>query len=424
MDHPHSAKAKQPKKTTLWILSLIPIVMVLGNSMIIPVMPTIGALYHVNDFQVSLLITLFSIPAALVIPFAGILADRIGRKKVIATGLIIYGFGGILSAIFALWAKDSFMLLLASRIVQGIGAAGTAPIAMVLVSDLYQEEARGKALGIIESANAVGKVLSPILGALLAMITWYAMFWAFPLLTIPLTLAFWKWIDSPAQTDTPSIAHYKKSITKIFHRHGRWLSVSFFIGFVVMFAVFGFLFFFSDYLEAKMKLTGVIKGFVLAIPLLGLSVSAYWTGSHIKERTRQMKNLILFGLILLTLSSASLYWIKPFYLLLLVLLFIGVSGGMILPCLNTLITSAIGSEERGMITSLYSSVRFFGVALGPPTFGVLGNRPIWLFFGIALGTLLAAILAYFMIHNPQRLRGKGERSRILLHKQRFQSAFK
>lgn len=408
-------------REALWILSFIPIVMVLGNSMIIPVLPTISELYHVSDFQVSLLITLFSIPAAITIPLAGILADRVGRKKIILWGLVIYGVGGILSAICAIWLKGDFSLLLASRIIQGIGAAGTAPIAMVLVSDLFQEEFRGKALGIIEAANAVGKVLSPILGSLLAIITWYAMFFAFPLLTIPLTLAMFKKIQVPQNQKPLSLQAYKKGVISIFKRHGRWLHVVFFTGFFVMFALFGVLFSFSDYLETKMQMAGVIKGLILAIPLLGLSSSAYWTGSHIKQRTRQMKRLILTGLIAMTLITALLFWIQQFYPLLFLLLLLGISSGFILPCLNTLVTSSIGIEERGSITSIYSSIRFFGVALGPPIFGLLTARPGILYFGLASCLLTATLFVFFLVRHPQRLRGKGDRTRFLLHKQRLQT---
>lgn len=408
-------------REALWILSFIPIVMVLGNSMIIPVLPTIRELYHVSDFQVSLLIALFSIPAAIAIPLAGILADRIGRKTVILWGLTIYGVGGVLSSIFAIWFKGIFWLLLASRIIQGIGAAGTAPIAMVLVSDLFQEEFRGKALGMIEAANAVGKVLSPILGSLLAMITWYMMFFAFPLLTIPLTLAMYKKIQVSQNKKTLSLQAYKKGIISIFKRHGRWLSVVFFTGFFVMFSLFGVLFSFSDYLETNLQMSGVFKGFILAIPLLGLSSSAYWTGSHIKQRTRQMKRLILAGLIGMTFITTLLFWIKQFYSLLFLLLFFGISSGFILPCLNTLVTSSIGMEERGSITSFYSSIRFFGVALGPPIFGLLASHPATLYFGLAICLLTATLLVFFFVRHPQCLRGKGDRTRFLLHKQRLQT---
>jgi ACDE family multidrug resistance protein len=415
-----AAEGKKPGTMALVILSAIPLIMVLGNSMLIPVLPTVSKELNVSSFKVSLLITLFSIPAAIVIPVAGILADRIGRKKVIVGGLILYGLGGLLAGLSSVIGGGSYLFLLISRIIQGIGAAGTAPIAMVLVGDLYTGDARSKSLGIIEASNAMGKVLSPILGSLIALITWYAMFFAFPLLCLPVALALWKWIEEPAaRQEPPPLAEYKQKITKIFRRQGRWLTTSFFVGAVTMFSMFGVLFYLSDFMEKTYRLDGIKKGFVLSVPLLALCVTAYLTGSHVKEKTGQMKKLILIGLILMTVFIAFPPWIDGMWWLIAFSFFMGIGAGLILPCLNTLITSAVGQQERGIITSLYGSVRFFGVAIGPPVYGALSDRPFLLFLGNAALLALAAVLAAILIHRPQRLKGKEGRSRLLLRKRRL-----
>lgn len=401
----------------LAILSSIPIIMVLGNSMIIPVLPTIGSKFDVSSFQTSLLITLFSIPAAITIPFTGILADRIGRKKIIFYSLILYGSGGLLSGIASIWGSFTFLLI--SRIIQGIGAAGTAPITMVLVSDLYQEDERSKALGIIEAANAMGKVLSPILGSLLAMMIWYAMFFAFPLLCVPIAICLWIFVKDSKKLEPPPLQQYKEQIRKIWKRQGKWLSVAFFAGLITMFTMFGVLFYFSEYLEKSLKMDGIVKGLVLAIPLLGLCLTSYIVGSYVKQKTNQMKWLIVIGLSVSCVMMALIPWTERFLYLSLLLLFIGVGCGSILPCLNTLITSAIGYQERGMITSLYSSVRFFGVALGPPVFGALSQQTLYLFLGVSGLLLITIFLTIFFIRKPQRIRGKKDRCRLLMHKKRF-----
>lgn len=402
---------------TLVILSSIPIIMVLGNSMIIPVLPTIGSKFEVTSFQTSLLITLFSIPAAITIPIAGILADRVGRKKTIFFSLILYGSGGLLSGLAAIWGSYSFMLI--SRIIQGIGAAGTAPITMVLVSDLYQEDERSKSLGIIEAANAMGKVLSPILGSLLAMIVWYAMFFAFPLICIPIAVSLWYFIRDRKVTEPSPIAEYFNHIKKIVQRQGKWMSVAFFTGLITMFTMFGVLFYFSDYLENMLKMDGLIKGFILAIPLLGLCLTSYIVGLYVKQKIGHMKWLITIGLGISCIMMTLVPWTGQFLFLSILLLLIGVGCGLILPCLNTLITSAVGYQERGMITSLYSSVRFLGVALGPPTFGAFNAQPRLLFLSISALLFLTTFLAIFFIRKPQRIRGKKNRSRLLMHKKRF-----
>lgn len=72
--------------------------------------------------------------------------------------------------------------------------------------------------------------------------------------------------------------------------------------------------------------------------------------------------------------------------------------GMVLPCMDTLLTEGIEKEQRGTITSLYSSMRFIGVSLGPPAVSLLmgGNR--WALFGTLAGvSLLGGLLSLFAV---------------------------
>lgn len=388
--------------------------------MLIPVLPTIQTQYGISHVQVSYLITMFSIAAGIIIPIAGVFADRVGRKKVITMGLILYGIGGLLGGIAAVWFSGSYIFLLGARIVQGIGAAGTAPIAMVLVSDLYQKSARSEALGMIEASNAMGKVLSPILGSLLALITWYAMFFAFPVLCIPIAILLYLYIPEPKkQQKTPPLKGYLQQIKKIFIREGRWLFLAFLLGSFSLFTTFGVLFRLSDLLENTYHIVGVKKGGILAIPLLALCITAYVTGKNIKDRIGMMKTLILVGLGIMAIFVAFLPWVKSAIFLILILSIVSVGSGLILPSLNTLITSATGIAERGMITSLYGSVRFFGVAFGPTVYGALANKPFWLFLGSSALLIIFFVLTFFLVHRPQRLRGKDDHHRILIRKKRF-----
>ena len=60
---------------------------------------------------------------------------------------------------------------------------------------------------------------------------------------------------------------------------------------------------------------------------------------------------------------------------------LGLAAGLVPPAVNTLVTGAVGTAERGSVTSLYGSVRFFGTAIGPPAaeeINVLWHRTITL----------------------------------------------
>jgi ACDE family multidrug resistance protein len=155
-------------------LASVPFVLVLGNSMIVPILPTLERQLGISNFQTSLVVTLFSVTAALVIPLAGYLSDRFSRKHVIVPALLIYGGAGILSGLAAFWQSYSWLIVF--RAIQGIGAAGTTPIALALVGDMYKGAQESKALDLIEASNGFGKVVSPIFGSLLALLVWFALF--------------------------------------------------------------------------------------------------------------------------------------------------------------------------------------------------------------------------------------------------------
>lgn len=172
--------AKQ-RSSSLWLeytaIATVPLVLVLGNSMLVPILPEVKRHLHLTQLQTSLIITLFSVSAGLIIPIAGYLSDRFGRKAIIIPSLIVWGGRyrhrprGVMG-----------ILRHPDRVPrgQGLGAAGTASIAMALVGDLYKDAQESQALGLIEASNGTGKVISPILGSALALWTWTAPFLRFP----------------------------------------------------------------------------------------------------------------------------------------------------------------------------------------------------------------------------------------------------
>lgn len=388
-------------KTMLVLAALgaVPFIMVLGNSMLIPVLPQMQQKLGITQFQTSLVISLFSIPAGLTIPFAGFLSDRLGRKAIIVPSLIIYGIGGLIAGAAAVFFDKAFWLIIAGRVVQGIGAAGTAPVAMALVGDIFTTKERSKALGYIEASNGLGKVVSPILGSLIALVAWFATFFLFPVLTIPIALGVWFLVKEPkAKRNQQSIREYLKSIKSIFKNKAACLISAFFAGSLSLMILFGILFFLSDYLETSLKLFGVKKGFVLAIPVLVMSTTSFTTGTFIKKQVSLMKKLVIIGLGIITLTLGILPFLRNPWFFVGVMSATGIGVGLILPCLNTLITSATSIQERGMVTSLYGGVRFFGVAGGPPLFGYLNGFGRYVMFWSSAGAaLLLGIICVFTL---------------------------
>lgn len=393
-------KGNQVNKFTLAALAGVPLIMVLGNSMLIPVLPEMAKSLGVSQMQISLIITLFSVPAGLVIPFAGFLSDRYGRKKVIIPGLFLYALGGLLAGAAALFFKENaFPWILGGRIIQGIGAAGTAPIAMAFCGDLWKGKERAKSLGVIEASNGMGKVSSPILGALVGLIAWWAVFFFFPIVIAVVILGVWFLTKEPeAQKQPKGVKQYLGSIKKIFKQKSPLLLSSFFAGSAALLILFGVLFYLSDYLEKKFGMDGVLKGAALAVPVLFMSTTSYITGALIKKQVAVMKWLVVIGHGIIAASLVTLPIFNNIYAFFAGISFAGIGTGLVLPCLNTLITSSTDKDERGLVTSLYGSVRFLGVAAGPPLFGwLVGIGPDVMFWSSAGLAGMAAVLAFFFI---------------------------
>ena len=414
-DHPaaqkEEASGSSKSKGKAWeflAMATIPLVLVLGNSMIIPVLPQMQKELGISQFQTTLTITLFSVTAGVFIPVLGYLSDRFTRKAIMIPALIVYGGAGILAGFGAIW--DSYWVLITARAIQGLGAAGTAPIAMALVGDLYEGGTESKALGLIEASNGTGKVLSPIIGSLLALIVWYAAFFAFPAFCLLSLLAVLFMIKEPGkEKKAPKLGVYIRKIGHILKEKGRWLITAFFVGSLALFTLFGILFYLSDILEKEpYKIDGVLKGLILAIPLLGMVTTSYVTGSLIKKNGVLIRWLMNIGLAAAASSLAlTIFFNKNIYVFIGLLTLSSIGTGLVLPCLNTMITGAVSKGERGMITSLYNCLRFLGVAFGPPLFswlmGLNKTNDTAVFLTVTVLAVIALALVFFLIKPDRNL---------------------
>ncbi|QMV44663.1 MFS transporter [Cohnella cholangitidis] len=397
------------KKWDLISVASIPLTMTLANSMLIPVLPAMQKALNITSFQASLIITAYAAVAILFIPIAGYLSDRFNRKAVILPALVLVSLAGAGAGFAALWLDtQAYSFILAARLLQGLGSAGCFPVVLPLVGDLFQrDEDVSSGLGLVETANTFGKVLSPILGASLAVWAWYIPFFAIPVFSLLSFVLVLFLVKAPAKSsDTASkikLSEFAKNLFALLRKEGKWLYGIFSIGGISMFIVFGSLFYLSETLEAR-GLKPLTKGFILALPLAGLCLVSYLSGRWIGRNKQVMKWTSLAGL---SLSSAALYVLAfvrwtPSWWIVLILAIASAGIGAALPSLDALITEGIDKKQRGTVTSLYSSMRFIGVAAGPPVSALLmrGSASV-LFIVIATSSLLAALINVFAIR-PDR----------------------
>ena len=130
-----------------------------GMAMIIPLLPYYATNLGANATAVGALISSFAVAQLLSAPLWGRLSDRVGRRPAIIAGLLLSGV-----AYLVLAAADSLALLLASRIIQGVGG-GTIGVVQAQASDLSPPESRTKTLGWLSATTSASAVLGPVLGS-------------------------------------------------------------------------------------------------------------------------------------------------------------------------------------------------------------------------------------------------------------------
>ena len=130
----------------------------------------------------------YMITLAALLLVCGALGDRIGHRRVVLTGLTVFGLASL-----ACGAAPTIELLVAARAVQGIGAALLLPGTLAVITDLYDDNAaRARAVGIWSGAGALALPSGPLLGgALVSGFGWRAVFLInLPIIAVGLPLAW------------------------------------------------------------------------------------------------------------------------------------------------------------------------------------------------------------------------------------------
>lgn len=397
----------QPESESIKIISLTStsFILVLGNSMLIPVLPEIRHDLQLTQVQASFILSIFSIAGAITIPLIGYLSDRFSRKDVIITSLMLYGIGGLISGVASIVGSDyAFEGIMVGRVLQGVGSAGTAPIAMAIVADLFSGKKQLKVLSLMETTNSLGKVVSPLIGAFIALIMWHYVFFAFPVACCILLVLFYKFVEKgerpPEQVNFKS---YVRHLSEVLRKNKFNLFTSYSAGSLCLFLLFGLLFYSSDMLENRFETHGFLNGLLISFPLLFLTIASFLTGTAICKFVDYIHAIIIINFLLLAGLLLGLFFFSNLWWDIIIISLISTSIGIILPCMNAIITNSGEKKARGFVTALYGSVRFVGIALGPIVFGYFMDFSVPIIFGLSSGLcFIQAILCFFFLHEGQR----------------------
>jgi MFS family permease len=157
----------------LWLLAAIVVFTSTAKSGLEPVMIQFVQKTVTTD---AVLVALAYIPSALVFAFLqsrlGKLSDRVGRRKPVATGLLISGISSAivpnLTLLMSSIGKFVLLPLSAFWTAEAVGFSAATPAEQALVADLSDEKTRGRSFGVYTTALSLGQVIGPTLGGFLA----------------------------------------------------------------------------------------------------------------------------------------------------------------------------------------------------------------------------------------------------------------
>ena len=359
---------------------------VLGVASIAPALPRIAETLGVSAGQVGLLVTAFTLPGVILTTFAGILADRYGRLKVLLPGLILFAIAGT-ACVFA----TSFPALIALRVVQGIGGSAIGSINVTLIGDLFVDRQRTTAMGLNASVLSIGTAAYPAVGGALAMVAWSAPF-ALALLAIPAAVLAVRRLRAAPKGQKANLGDYFGDIWVIVRR--REVLALFFASTAIFILLYGAYVTFLPFLMA-----GRFGSSPLGIGLLmaGLSISTAVTSANLGRLAARLGEVgvmragfVVFAVGLALIPLAPIVWALAVPAVLL-----GFAFATTIPIVQVLLTGVAPADRRGAVMSLNGTVLRLGQTLGPPVMALV-HRAAGIDAVFFTGAIFALFLALLM----------------------------
>jgi len=330
----------------LLILIITAFVDMVGLLMILPLMPFYARTLGASSLMVTLLIVSFTAAQLVSAPMWGRFSDRYGRRPALLVGL---GAAAIAYVVFAF--ANSLWLLLLSRLVQGAGG-GTVGVIQAYVADATEPKSRAKALGWLSAATNVGVALGPPLGSLALLAGRSGPGLAAATLCVINMVFAWKYLRESAELPGAHAVHRKPSASRTalayVLTHARepgprliWIYAIAMGAFSGMSAILAL--FLMDRFGVTERRIWIFFTYIGTISVVTRAGVLGWAVEKFGEA-----QLSRIGLVLLSTGLLAFPFVHNYLLLALVIACIPLGTAFTFPCVTSLLSRVIPSNERGL----------------------------------------------------------------------------
>ncbi|HEX6236063.1 MAG TPA: MFS transporter [Acidimicrobiales bacterium] len=360
----------------------------LGFAITSPILPDLATELGVSRGAIGLVQAAVSLPGIVFSAAIGYLADRVGRRRVILAGLLVFTLCGV-SGFFA----RSYWALIAARFCQGIGTSGILGVGIVLIGDSFTGAARTRAMGVNVTGLTVVAMTGPVVAGQLAAGGTFRPFLVF-LVGVPLAA----WV-SRMPPDPPSrpVASPLRHLASAVHAMREARALRDYLGLLVatlgsVFLLHGLGFTVTPLYADEVFGTPVeTRGFVVAAFQAGTVVAALGVG-RLLERIGTGR--MLTGVFWMMALGAVVAGLAPTVGVVAAgLALAGVGFGLFTPQAQSYAADVGGAGHRGLTVLLWVTVVRTAQFAGPPIGSVMadrtGPRSVFLVAAAAMGLVAA-----------------------------------
>ncbi|HEY1393867.1 MAG TPA: multidrug transporter subunit MdtD [Methylibium sp.] len=160
------------KRVLPWLVAIGFFMQTLDSTILNTALPRMALDLHESPLRMQSVVTAYMLTVALLIPVSGWLADRLGTRRVFLSAIVLFSLGSLLCAL-----SGSLTLLIASRVLQGVGGALLLPVGRLAILRAFPREQLLPALAFVTVPGLVGPLVGPTLGGwLVEVASWHWVF--------------------------------------------------------------------------------------------------------------------------------------------------------------------------------------------------------------------------------------------------------